>query len=744
MPLPFSSYRARPLAAALLVVTIAAAQSVAQQIGASTGQPRPILGFSPDAVAEQLRREGIARAVPSTDTLRSTLKVLSKRPHEAGTERSRAVAEQILARFKAYGLDAHIERYEALMPRPLSRALHLIAPEQYEARLAESPVAEDPGSRDADQLPVFNAYSPDGNVVAPLVFVNYGMPDDYRVLDSMHVSVRGAIVIAKYGKSWRGIKPKLAAEHGAVGCIIYSDPKDDGFYVDDVYPRGPMRPEQGAQRGSVMDMPLYPGDPLSPGWASEVGSRRLSIKEARTIEPIPVLPIGYGDALPFLRALGGPVAPDAWKGALPITYHVGPGRSRVHLGLTFDWKTRPLYDVIASIPGRTQPDQWIMHGNHHDAWVNGAQDPLSGMVAELETARALGTLLKTGWRPARTIVLAAWDGEEWGLLGSTEYAEKHETELRDKGVVYINSDVTDKGWLAGEGSHSLERFVTEVARDVIDPATGKSALEALLAHKRETAKTPLTVADTTFTLAALGSGSDYTAFLDHVGLASLNVAFGGGSKAGIYHSIYDSYDFFSRFLDTTFTYEVAESQTITTALLRLADAPVLPFDFLAAAHTYRGYVDEIEKEARQNDTTRALDLSAVRTALDKLDRAARRFDEAQRAAATPSAATDGTRAARFAAANRLIYQSERALVDGVGLPGRDWFRHLLYAPGFYTGYGVKTMPGIREAVEDRPHLATAQREAGRVAGAIDRYAARISEAADALAAAAATTSAPSR
>jgi N-acetylated-alpha-linked acidic dipeptidase len=464
----------------------------------------------------------------------------------------------------------------------------------------------------------------------------------------------------------------------------------------------------------------------------------------------------------------------------------------VHLALAFDWQTRPLYDVIARIPGAADPDQWVIYGNHHDAWVNGAQDPLSGQIALLETARALGTLRKTGWRPARTIVLAAWDGEEWGLLGSTEWAEKHERELHDKGVVYINSDVNDRGWLTADGSHSLATFVTEVARDVRDPRTGKSVLDAALQHKREerakaaspaaqpapsqatrpdsanparrdttltpraaatagaagipsagdstragvarseSARTDSAAARDTFTIGALGSGSDYTAALDHLAMPALNVAYGGDTHAGIYHSIYDSYDFFVRFLDTNFVYGVAEAQTTATALLRLADAPLLPFEFGTAARTYRGYVDEIEKAARKNDTTKALDLAAVRRAVDRLERAAARYEAAQRAAAGLSSAALARRRAALSGVNRTLFMTERDLSDPRGLPGREWFRHLIYAPGYYTGYGVKTMPGIREAVEDRPNLAVAQREAARVAEAIERMAARVDAAAEGL------------
>jgi len=692
-------------------------------------QNSTIHGFPNAQQDSERRHEALVRAVPSRDTLRALVRLYAAVPHEAGTERSRHVAELILARYRALGFDAHIEQFEALMPRPVVRRVELVAPTRYVALLREPALAQDPTSGQIDQLPTFNAYSADGDVTGDLVYVNYGRPEDYHVLDSLGISVRGKIVITRYGQSWRGIKPKVAAEHGAIGCLIYSDPKDDGFWVDDPYPTGPMRPATGVQRGSVMDMPVYPGDPESPGWASVPGGRRLTQAEATTLMKIPVLPIGYGDALPLLRSLTGPVVPEAWRGALAITYHIGAGPARVHLVTRFDWKTRPLYDVIATVRGATWPDQWVIYGNHHDAWVNGAEDPISGQAALNETARAIAALMKTGWRPARTIVFASWDGEEWGLLGSTEWAEAHADELRTKAVVYYNSDTNDAGWLEVNGSHSLERFVMELARDVQDPKVAKSALQAQLDHARSQRAAKDTTSDTTFTIGALGSGSDYTAFIDHLGVPALDIRYGGAAHSGIYHSIYDSYTFYERFLDTGYVYGVTEAQTMATAMLRMADAPVLPFDFVAAARTYHKYADEIAKLAGGNDTTKGLDLSAVRTALQHLDSAAAVW---QRSSAAVDGATgmDG-RAAALAQVNHQLALTEQALADSAGLPRRPWFRHLVYAPGAYTGYGVKTMPGIREAVEAR-RAAEAQAEAARVAQAADRYAAAIRAAAEAL------------
>ena len=694
--------------------------------------PTPIRGFPASQLAAQARREAQARAVPHRDTLRALVRAMSAVPHEAGTERSRHVAELLLARFKAMGFDARIEQFEAWMPRPVSRTLELVAPERYTATLREPALSQDPTTGQPDQLPTFNAYSADGDVTAELVYVNYGRPDDYRVLDSLGISVRGKIVIARYGQSWRGIKPKVASEHGAIGCIIYSDPRDDGYFVDDAYPGGPMRPGSGVQRGSVMDMPVYPGDPLSPGWASVTGGRRLAPAEAVTLLTIPVLPIGWEDALPMLRAITGPVAPESWRGSLPITYHLGPGPATVHLAVAFEWKSRPLYDVIAIVRGARLPDQWVLYGNHHDAWVNGAEDPISGQAALGETARAVATLLKTGWRPARTLVFASWDGEEWGLLGSTEWAEAHAEELRAKAVVYYNSDTNEAGWIDASGSHSLEQFVTEVARDVTDPKTGTSVLAATLAHRRSQRAPKDTSSDTTFALDALGSGSDYTAFIDHLGLPAVNVSYGGAAHSGVYHSIYDSYTFYERFLDTGYVYGVTEAQTMATAVLRMADAPLLPFEFRAPARTYRKYADQLAHLAAETDTTATLDLAPLRAALVLLDSAAAAWDGAS--AGLSSTTRLDQRGPALTVVNRLLASAEQVLTDPGGLPRRPWFRHQIYAPGAYTGYGVKTMPGIREALEAR-HLDEAQGQTARVAAVLTAYAGRIQRAAVALAAA---------
>ena len=653
-------------------------------------------GYTDAQAATEQAAERKAQAIPQPDRIRQYMERMAQQPHHAGSPMSASVAQYALGLFKSFGLDARIEEFEALIPYPTTRLVELTAPVKYTLKLKEPAVAGDPDSADPGQLPTYNAYSASGDVSGPLVYVNYGIPADYEYLARQGVDVKGKIVIARYGGSWRGIKPKVAAEHGAIGCIIYSDPRDDGYYQGDVYPKGALRPPDGVQRGSVMDMPLVVGDPLSPGWASEKGSRRLTREQAKTLMTIPVLPISYADATPLLQHLEGPVAPQGWRGALGFTYHIGPGPSTVHMKLDFDWSTRPLRDVIATIPGSESPDEWVVYGNHHDAWVNGAHDPISGAASLLESARALGELSKQGWRPKRTIVFALWDGEEFGLLGSTEWAEKHADELNRKAVVYINSDTNGQGSLGASGSHTLERFMSEVLGDLKDPRSGKTLLEATRARRQDAADPSGPPADTAadsgkpreFHLGALGAGSDYVAFIDHTGVASLNLGFGGPNQGGIYHSIYDDMAWFKRFGDPDFVYGRTLSQVTATTLMRLADAPVLPFEFGAFSSTIKTYVTEIEKLSGDH-----VNFHPILSEITKIDSDSAAYEKALKDAVGQGTATG------FAKANDVLFHSERALVLTKGLPRRDWYKHQIYAPGMYTGYGVKTLPGVREAVE---------------------------------------------
>ncbi|HET7435472.1 MAG TPA: transferrin receptor-like dimerization domain-containing protein [Thermoanaerobaculia bacterium] len=721
----------RTLAVALLIATTVSAQSAAPTI----------FGFA-DASKEQAL-ESRYDAQLDRANLRTWMQRLSARPHHVGSAYGKENAEFMAGLFRSWGYETELARYDVMFPTPKTRVLELLAPETYTAKLTEPPVKEDAASQLGDMLPPYNAYSIDGDVTGELVYVNYGVPADYEVLERNGVDVRGKIAIARYGHSWRGIKPKVAAEHGAIGCIIYSDPSDDGYARGDVYPKGPYRNENGAQRGSVADMPVYPGDPTTPGVGSTANATHLDRANAQTITKIPVLPISYADALPLLRNLRGPVAPPEWRGALPITYRLGSGPAKVHLKLAFDWKLTPAYDVIARLRGSDRADEWIVRGNHHDAWVRGASDPISGLVAMLEEARSIGLLAKSGWTPRRSIVFAAWDAEEPGLLGSTEWVEDHMAELREHAAIYINSDSNGRGFLEAGGSHTLERFVSEVARDVTDPERNVSVLQRLHAF----ALTDATAGErkelrgeSNLRLYALGSGSDYTPFLQHAGIASLNIGYGGESEGGSYHSLYDSFDHYTRFIDPTFDYGIVQAKTTGRLVLRLANADVLPFEARTLATTVGRYAKEVmdladsmrEKTEDENAMAREktlelaadptepfvapkvreavpyLDFAPLQNAVLQLNRAAKNFDDA----ASPAGG---------AALDRAMMNLERTLTREEGLPRRPWYRHHIYAPGYYTGYGVKTLPGIREAIEQRDWK-EANAQIAIAAGVIERYA----------------------
>ena len=715
----------------------------------------PLRGFFPQSVQAQRDLESRFRAMPDGARMKEAMRRLSARPHHVGSPYDKDNAEWILSQFKSYGWDAHIENFDVLFPTPVDRVVELVAPTTFKASLQETALPGDPTSnQQSEQLPSYNAYSVDGDVTGPLVFVNYGVPADYEELEQRGISVKGAIVIAKYGGSWRGIKPKVAAEHGAVGCLIYSDPRDDGYAGGEVFPNGLMRPPQGVQRGSVADMPVYPGDPLTPGVGATKNAKRLTIAEAKTITKIPVLPISYGDAQPLLAALGGPIAPASWRGGLPITYRLGAGPARVHLRVKSDWSLKTLYDVIAKLPGTTEADEWVIRGNHHDAWVNGAQDPISGLVAELEEARSLGSLYQQGWRPKRTIIYAAWDGEEPGLLGSTEWVEAHADELKTHAVAYLNSDTNSRGYLEVEGSHSLEKFINGVAKDVEDPESGVSSWKRLQSS-RIVDGSPEVRRDAReredLRIAALGSGSDYSSFLDHLGIASLNLGFGGEDDGGIYHSIYDDFYWFTHFSDTSFVYERALAQAAGTAVLRLANADLLPFGFTNLSETVQGYVKDLQslRDKRAEQITERnrqieeglfkftsdprgpvtapqrqapapqLNFAPLLNALDSLNHSATRYETAY-----ARAVSEG-RVGVAKGVNERLLQAERALTSSEGLKNRPWYVHMLYAPGFYTGYGVKTIPGVREAIE-QGQWQDADREIARAASALEREATLVS------------------
>ena len=754
---------ARRLLACCSLFLAVSAFSPAQSSQATSTAAR-LDGYSSQASIQERDWETKFQGGIVADNLRESMRRLSARPHHVGSPYDKDNAEWLLAKFKEYGFDAHIETFQVLFPTPKERVVELVAPTQFKAKLQEPPVPGDPtSSQTSEQLPTYNAYSIDGDVTAPLVYVNYGIREDYEQLDRLGISVKGAIVIARYGEGWRGTKPKVAAEHGAIGCIIYSDPQDDGYFNGDDYPKGGWRPKDGVQRGSVMDTD-YPGDPLTPGVGATADAKRLDIKDAKTITRIPVLPISYADALPLLSALQGPVAPEKWRGALPITYHIGPGPAKVHLKVASNWDLKPVYDVIATMRGSESPDEWVIRGNHHDAWVNGADDPLSGMVAVLEEARMLGDLHKQGWSPKRTVIYCAWDGEEPGLLGSTEWVETHLDDLQKHAVAYINSDGNGRGFFHASGSHDLEHFINDVARDVQDPEKGSSVWQRahLWRISRANAEDRSELrkrAD--FRIGSLGDGSDYTAFLDHAGISALNIGYGGESDADQYHSIYDDFYWYTHFEDTDFSYGRALAQTGGTAVMRLADAELIPFNYAVQAETIERYEKELEKllkDKQDEISERNLELkegvftatadprktsvpppvetvppymnfAPLKNSIESLKESADRYQ-----AAWTKAWASGTTGLSQPAINTVnvdLIEIQRRFLTDRGLPERPWFRHQIYAPGAYTGYGAKPIAAVREYM-DQKKWKEAEAEVPGVAKVIDDATAAITKAADDL------------
>jgi len=685
------------------------------------------------------------------------MKHMSSKPHHVGSPWSKQNAEFIAEKFESWGFETEIEIFDVLMPFPIIRKLEMVGPNKVSLQLKEPAFDEDATSGiTKDLLPGFNAFSADGDVTAELVYVNYGIPADYEELERLGIKVEGKIILARYGGSWRGIKPKVAREKGAIGCILYSDPKDDGYFQGDVYPDGPYRMEHGLQRGSVLDMPLYPGDPLTPGYGAKPDVERLAIEDAPTIMKIPVMPISYADALPLLKALEGPVAPSSWRGALPVTYHIGPGPIKVHLQLKFDWGLRRAYNPVAKLKGSVYPDEWIMRGNHHDGWAQGAADPISGMVSLMEEARAIGELVKTGWRPKRTLVYAGWDAEEPGLLGSTEWVEYHLDEIQEKMVVYINTDGTGVGFMGVSGSHSLEKFVNEVASEVKDPVQDLTLKKRIRSRLRISGNKDAERDD--LRIYPLGSGSDYTAFIHHAGVPALNIGFGGESSGGSYHSIFDSYDHYKRFSDGDYIYGTTLAKVNGRLVLRLSEADILPFRFMNMAENIGTFIESnkklaktvAEKTKRRNrllnekaftvsanpkktylppkrlDDVPEFDFTPLEAAHQRLKTSAMNYEKAL------SSMKKGSMSAEIKIqVNRLLKDVEQAMTREEGLPRRNWFKNMIYAPGYYTGYGVKTLPGIREGLEERKwdetHLFI-----GEVTRALDRASAKINAATEIL------------
>ena len=724
--------------------------------------------FAASVPSEEVEVERNFDALIHPSELRNWMKLLASEPNHVGSPHNKANANQILVWLKAWGWDAHIERFWVLYPTPMSETFELAGPKSFKATLQEPPIPGDSSATATEPaLPAYAVYSGDGDVTAPLVYVNYGMQDDYKTLQRLGVSVKGTIVIARYGGGWRGLKPKLAYEHGALGCIIYSDPGNDGYAVDDTYPLGPMRPPHGLQRGSVSDISLYPGDPLTPEIAATRNAKRLKISQAPTILKIPVLPISYADAQIFLSGLGGPVAPQSWRGSLPITYHVGPGAAVGHLAVRSNWGLKEIDDVIAIMKGSTWPDQWVLRGNHHDGWVFGASDPLSGQVAILAEAKAIGGLVKRGWRPKRTLIYASWDAEEPMLLGSTEWTEAHASELKQKAVLYVNSDTNGRGFLAVAGSHDFQHLVNEVAGDVLDPETGVSIGQRLRAkmrvaalepdakeHVKDEAKTAAE-ADKDFPIEALGSGSDFSSFIDHLGVPSLDLGFGEeGDSRGVYHSRYDTFEHHSRFVDPGFVYDALLAKTAGRLMLRVAEVDIPVQRASGFAETVSEYLEQVEKladdERDQAETQAGLlrdrafqlaadptkssglpapldrvphvEFAALEDAVDRLERSAKAYDDA-----LAKNAADLRPGPRLEHLQALMLTIDRTLAPEVGLPGRPWYKNLVYAPGRFTGYEAKTLPGVREPIEDR-RWADANRYAKLTAAALNTYSDRLDKA----------------
>ena len=734
----------------------------------SSGAGSVLFGFTAEQSPTQLAVERRFDQELNPSDLDAWMKRLASEANHVGAPHDQANAEFVRDQMRQWGWDAQIEVFYPLYPTLKQHTLELVSPTHFVATLKEPPIEGDATSSRTDGMAPYNVYGADGDVTGDLVYLNYGMPDDYKDLARRGVDVKGKIVITRYGGGWRGLKPKLAQEHGALGCIIYSDPADDGYARGDVYPRGGWRPPEGVQRGSVADMTLYSGDPLTPGVGATKNAKRLAISEAKTILKIPVIPISYADAQPLLAALGGPVAPEHWRGALPITYHLGAGPAKVHLAISSNWDQKPLYDVIARIPGAQSPDEWVVRGNHRDGWVFGAWDPLSGHVAMMAEAKAIGALLKSGWRPRRTLVYASWDGEEPGLLGSTEWAETHAEELQHKAVLYLNSDTNSRGFLAAGGSHALERFANDIAAGVSDPEANVSVqarLRAKLqvdayekgASERSKREAKLAATGGDLPIEALGSGSDFTPFLQHLGITTLAISYDGeDDQAGVYHSNYDSYDHYVRFGDPHFVYGILEARTAGRVMLRMADADVLPLQFTDFAETVARYVGELhaladqKRQAAQDlaklldendfglaaDPTRPVlaperepevpyvDFAPLDNVVARLKKSAKSYDEAY--AKLMSTGRKLT-AAQTRQLDDMLRGMEGALLDARGLPGREWFKHLLYAPGMYTGYGVKTIPGVRESIEQN-RWDDANQYSVLTAAALTNYAARIEKA----------------
>ena len=671
---------------------------------ASAAPPTPaaITGFH-DSVQEE-KWEKIFLAVPDPKRAEEHLRILTSAPHMAGTPGDKQTAEYVAQQFRQDGLQTEIVEYKVWMNYPREISVDVVAPEGVKMHgPTREHVSDDRFQDDPRVVTPFNEYSPSGEVEADVVYVNYARPEDFKKLEEMHVDVRGKIVIARYGQNFRGVKAYVAQEHGAAGLIIYSDPIDDGYFKGDAYPKGPWRPATGVQRGSIGYMFEFAGDPTTPGAASVPGladSDRVSPDKSAAMPRIPTTPLSYGDVEPILQHMAGPVTPRDWQGALPFTYHVGPGPVRVRLHLQQDYQYRTIWDVIGRIPGSRQPEVWLVAGNHRDAWVYGAVDPNSGTTALLEAARGLGELLHAGWQPKRTIVLGSWDGEEQGLIGSTEWAEQHARELANA-AAYCNVDVAVSGQNFGASAvPSLKQFIREVTTAVPSPQGGTVFDAWRKAPERRTGPTqqpnaadlngsqsrPASPETSGPPVGDLGSGSDYTAFLQHLGVPSLDI--GSSGAYGVYHSTFDDFEYFKKFTDPTFLYEQEMARVYGLEILRLAGADVLPYDYGEYGKEIGAYLLAARGKAESRFGKDALDFKAAMEAAHRLEAAGQAMAKVQKNA--------HDNADRL---NQVLVAAERALLLPRGLPNRPWYRHAIYAPGVYTGYAAVVIPGVNEAID---------------------------------------------
>jgi N-acetylated-alpha-linked acidic dipeptidase len=692
--------------------------------GNSPASSSPVIFGFRDATAEQAT-ESRFLAVPDSRLAEEHLRILTKVPHMAGTLEDKATADYVAQKFRNAGLDTQIVEYKVWMNYPAEIKVDMTAPPGIEMHgPTRERVDNDPFQDDPRVVMPFNGMSPSGDVEADVVYANYGTPDDFDKLEKMKVDVRGKIVLVRYGQNFRGVKVFVAQERGAAGVIIYSDPSDDGWRRGDKYPDGPWRPDTGVQRGSVGYMFEFPGDPTTPGVASIPtlpDSQRISPQQSLQMPKIPVTPLSYHDVWPVLQHLSGPDSPRDWQGALPFTYHVGPGPSKVKMHLRQDYQFRTLWDVIGRVEGREVPDEWVVAGNHRDAWVYGAVDPNSGTSAMLESVHGVGELLKAGWRPKRTLIFASWDGEEEGLIGSTEWVEQHEAQLSNA-AAYFNMDVAVSGPKFGASAvPSLKQFLRDVTKVVPSPKGGtvyeawqkggqpdapstQSPTEAIGDSRR----TPAAQLKGDVPVGDLGSGSDYTAFLQHLGIPSTDVSSSG--PYGVYHSVFDNFAWFKKYGDPDFTYEQQMARVFGLEAVRMADADVLPYDYEEYAKEIASYLDAAHKRAEDKFGEHGLDFHAV-------DAGAHRFETAgvRILAKQKNPPPDATRL------NQALRGAERAMLDPLGLPHRPWFRHMIYAPGEYTGYAAVVIPGVNEAL-DKGDRERVRQQLTALAAALDRAA----------------------